>query len=276
MSDDKKEEVGFWERAQEPYRVVLLDDETLQQRRSFRISNMNIYTLIFITFLLISAMVASLIFFTPLRRWVPGYGDVQESPEYQKLKSEMDTLTNILNDQQVYINSMRTLLSGDGATNIDMSNIAPPSKVNLPTPDKTQLSDADVTETKRALKLDQLAFVPPVRGTMSAKFSPATDHLGIDIVAAKDTPILAAMSGRVISADWTLETGNSIIIQHPNDIITAYKHNSALLKSTGDQVAAGEAIAIIGNTGELTSGPHLHFELWYGGKAVDPAQYVRF
>lgn len=275
MSEEKKEELSFWERAQEPFKVVVLDSETLQQRRSFKLSMMNIYTLGFISFLLLSALISSIFFFTPARKLVPGFGDIEENSEYLQLKSEMDTLTEIVNNQQVYINSMRTLLAGEESGDITMPDIKP-SQINLPTPIETKLTDASVAETKRSLKLDQLAFTPPVRGSVSAKYDPATDHNGIDIVAAKDTPILAAMAGIVVSADWTLETGNSIIIQHPNDIITAYKHNSSLLKKIGDRVAAGEAIAIIGNTGELTSGPHLHFELWYGGQHVDPAQFVRF
>lgn len=275
MSEEKKEELSFWERAQEPFKVVVLDSETLQQRRSFKLSMMNIYTLGFISFLLLSALISSIFFFTPARKLVPGFGDIEENSEYLQLKSEMDTLTEIVNNQQVYINSMRTLLAGEESGDITMPDIKP-SQINLPTPVETKLTDASVAETKRSLKLDQLAFTPPVRGSVSAKYDPATDHNGIDIVAAKDTPILAAMAGIVVSADWTLETGNSIIIQHPNDIITAYKHNSSLLKKIGDRVAAGEAIAIIGNTGELTSGPHLHFELWYGGQHVDPAQFVRF
>lgn len=272
MSDEHKEDTTFWERAQETFKVVVLDDETLQQVRSYRLSRMNVYTIIASVFLIMAAIILSLFFFTPARKLVPGFGDIEENGEFLQLKIEMDTLEQIVHNQQVYINSMRTLLSGESTESIpsiDAGNILTESSDNV------KVSGAQVKETTRSLKLDQLAFVPPVRGTISSSYAPELDHQGVDIVAIKDSPILSTMEGMVISSDWTLETGNTIIIQHPFNILSIYKHNSALLKKTGDKVEAGEAIAIIGNTGELSSGPHLHFELWYGGQHVDPALYVR-
>jgi murein DD-endopeptidase MepM/ murein hydrolase activator NlpD len=124
--------------------------------------------------------------------------------------------------------------------------------------------------------IEQLFFAPPLKGEVSAHFDRKKNHYGIDILAPKNTPIKATMDGYVIVSDWTLETGNTIGIQHENGILSFYKHNSTLLKKTGSYVRAGEAIAIIGNTGALTSGPHLHFELWHKGKPLDPADYVNF
>jgi murein DD-endopeptidase MepM/ murein hydrolase activator NlpD len=119
-------------------------------------------------------------------------------------------------------------------------------------------------------------FSTPIGGTITSNFDPEKKHLGVDVIAPKNTPIKAAMDGWVISSDWTLETGNTIAIQHTNNIVTFYKHNSVLLKKTGNYVRGGEAIAIIGNTGELTDGPHLHFELWHQGKPVNPTDFVDF
>jgi murein DD-endopeptidase MepM/ murein hydrolase activator NlpD len=119
-------------------------------------------------------------------------------------------------------------------------------------------------------------FSSPLSGEISEGFQPDIKHYGVDVVAPQNTAIKTIMDGWVIISDYTVETGNTIGIQHPNNIISFYKHNSALLKKVGSFVKAGEAIAIIGNTGELTDGPHLHFELWHKGKPVDPADFIMF
>jgi len=273
MSEDIKDDFSFWERAQETFKIVILDEETFQEVKSYRLSRLNGYTIMASLFLIMTALILSLFFFTPARRLVPGFGDIEENSEFIQLKTEMDTLELIVANQEVYINSLRTLLSGESSSELpDIQNINRPVVTNS----NIELSGAQVAETTRSLKLDQLSLVPPVRGEISSGYAPEIDHQGIDVVAAKNTPIQATMQGIVISADWTMETGNTIIIQHPYDIISAYKHNSALLKNTGERVEAGEAIAIIGNTGELSDGPHLHFELWYRGHHVDPSLYITF
>jgi murein DD-endopeptidase MepM/ murein hydrolase activator NlpD len=136
--------------------------------------------------------------------------------------------------------------------------------------------NAPVNVSPREVPLEQMYFTPPLGGSISATFDPEKNHFGVDVVAPKNTPVKATMDGWVISSDWTLETGNTVAIQHTNNIVSFYKHNSALLKKAGSYVRAGEAIAIIGNTGELTDGPHLHFELWHRGKPVNPTDFVNF
>ena len=123
---------------------------------------------------------------------------------------------------------------------------------------------------------DYRYLMPPISGVISSGFDAATEHFGVDILAPHDTPVKAIWDGHVITADWTLETGYTIGIQHSNDMVSFYKHNATLLKRNGAFVRAGEAIAIIGNTGKLSSGPHLHFELWLQGKPVDPTNYIDF
>ena len=124
--------------------------------------------------------------------------------------------------------------------------------------------------------LQQQLFIAPISGEGSAPFDLDQHHRGIDILAPKDTPVKAIMDGYVFISDWTLETGNTIGIQHVDGLVSFYKHNSSLLKGQGSFVRAGEAIAIIGNTGTLSDGPHLHFELWHNGVALDPAEYINF
>ena len=259
MSKENKEDITFWKKAQQSFKVVILDEETFQEIDSYKLSRLNVYTMLSALFIGMTTLILSLFFFTPARKLVPGFGEIEENSEFIQLKSEMDTLTSIVSNQQVYINSLRTLLSGNSDAKLpDLQSLNKPVLS-----ENVELSSAQVAETARSLKLDQLSFVPPLRGTISSKYAPEIEHLGVDVIASKDTPIQATMQGIVISSDWTLETGNTIIIQHPQNILSTYKHNSALLKKAGDRVEAGEAIAIIGNTGELSDGPHLHFELWY-------------
>ena len=125
-------------------------------------------------------------------------------------------------------------------------------------------------------RLESMYLIAPLSGSISKSFSFSEKHYGTDLIAPKNTPVKAVADGFVISSDWTLETGNTIAIQHANNVVSFYKHNAILLKKVGDKVKSGEAIAIIGNTGEQTSGPHLHFELWKDGKSVNSQEYIRF
>ena len=135
---------------------------------------------------------------------------------------------------------------------------------------------APLNSLARDIPLEQLFFMPPVSGEITAKFDLSKNHYGIDVAAPKNTAVKSTADGSVISAGYTVETGYSIAVQHPNNVVTIYKHNSVLLRREGDYVKEGEAIAIIGNSGENTSGPHIHFELWHKGRAVDPALYINF
>ena len=235
MSVEKEDDITFWEKAQETFKVVILDEETLQEVRSYRLSRLHVYTILSVVFISMAAIILSLFFFTPARKLVPGFGEIEENSEFIQLKSEMDTLTSVVSNQQVYINSLRTLLSGKSDAKLpDIQSITKPIISG-----NIDLSGEQVEETTRSLKLDQLSFIAPLSGTISSRYAPENDHQGVDIIAAKDTPIKATMQGIVISSDWTLETGNTIIIQHPHDIVSAYKHNSALLKKACDGEGAG-------------------------------------
>jgi murein DD-endopeptidase MepM/ murein hydrolase activator NlpD len=142
--------------------------------------------------------------------------------------------------------------------------------------DKYNLTLGPVT-SESATSLAGLHFFPPVKGIVSGKFDPRTKHFGTDIVTKPKSPVDAALDGTVIFTGWTMETGFVIEVQHSNNIVSVYKHNSALLKETGDMVRTGEAIAIVGDSGELyTSGPHLHFEIWYKGTPLDPEKHIIF
>lgn len=240
---------------------------------SYKVTILNIYILFSSVFVLISIIILSLVFFTPLKKWIPGYGDIKDHTEFIQLRKEMSSLEAELETQQIYTKSLRQILTADGES-IELANTSAPSSQMTSSPE--ELDHAEIKESKNTGILSQLFITAPVAGTISAGYDKEIDHYGIDILAPKNTPIKSILEGKVISSDWTLETGNTIFIQHPHNIISVYKHNSVLLKKSGDHVRAGEAIAIIGNTGTLSDGPHLHFEMWYNGNPVNPINFITF
>jgi murein DD-endopeptidase MepM/ murein hydrolase activator NlpD len=128
---------------------------------------------------------------------------------------------------------------------------------------------------RRELPIEGIHFFCPMKGVVSEGFDMVL-HPAMDITAPKGTSVMAVLDGTVISAGWNDETGYSIVLQHEGDIISIYRHNQKLLRKTGDKVSAGTAIALVGSTGSLSTGDHLHFELWYKGTAVDPARFISF
>ncbi len=275
MAEEKRKK-GF----KDPYKLVLLKEETLEEVGSYRLSLLNVYLLVSTILVITAVIVVAIVFFTPIKRLVPGFADITKNREYMGLYNDIKDLEKQVEAQQVYISRFRAMVTGDSTAGIvalspaaqeilnNMPEQSDDSRLNTPgTQAKSNLSSADI---------DFLYIVTPITGTVSKAFAPSIEHYGIDIVAPKNTPVKAILDGYIITSDWTLETGNTIGIQHANDMVSFYKHNARNLKRLGSFVKAGEAVAIIGNTGELSSGPHLHFELWMEGKPVDPAQFIDF
>ena len=263
----------------EKYRLAVIDEENLSEVRSFRVSLMNIYVLISTILVILGIVIVSLIFFSPLKRLVPGYADVNQNPKYLALQDKVNEVEEALEVQELYNESLKKIILGEDKSNILTDSNGELIKlpgINDALTDPSSLLNVDLDNTKMTKVLGSLFFVPPVTGTISAGFLDVKSHYGVDILAAKNTPIKSIMSGVVVFSDWTMEAGNTMVIQHENNIVSVYKHNSDLLKKSGDLVQSGEAIAIIGNTGTLSDGPHLHLELWYDGLPVDPEKYINF
>ncbi len=289
MSDEKKP--GFWDSMQNTYRLVLMNEETFEEMGSYKLTRLNIY-LGFSTLIVgVAVLVASLIIFTPIKRYIPGYGDVILQDQVIDLSKRVDSMQMALNAYQLYEENIRKIIHGDYELPPDtiVQEDFPDSLLNTSRSVEDSLLRVEIAKENlmqltypksggiiSQKKLEDLYFFPPVNGTISAEFDPEKDHFGLDIVAPENTPIKAIQEGIVIAADWTLATGNTIGIQHNNNLLSFYKHNSVLLKKVGSFVKAGEAIAIIGNTGELTDGPHLHLELWHNKTPVDPNKYINF
>jgi murein DD-endopeptidase MepM/ murein hydrolase activator NlpD len=263
----------LWDRLKDNYRISVIDDENLQEVGSYNLSLLNFYIFISVMASLLTLLVISFIVFTPVKRLIPGYGDISDNKKFIELTKKVDMLESEISAQEVYTKGLRNLLSG-GAAGPDnsKSNIVQPDNP----PKKEMIRSDDLKENNRAKALNFLHFASPVSGTISAHFQPDINHYGVDIVAEKDTPVRAIMDGIVINAEWSITTGNTIYLQHPQNVVSVYKHNSAILVKTGDFVKTGQAIAIIGNSGEMSTGPHLHFEIWYDGKYVNPENYITF
>jgi murein DD-endopeptidase MepM/ murein hydrolase activator NlpD len=285
----KEPKLKRWrERLKNTYRLVVMNNETFEEIGSYKLTLLNFYLIGSTLAVLISVLILFFIVLTPLKRLIPGYGDVDVNNELRALERELADLSDSILIQRNYTESFRKILVGEveteeaiaGAANIseDTVQLIAPIKEDTLLRQEVELEETRrVTQNARVsnmsdagLPIDQIYFTPPVKGEISAPYNVRKKHYGIDLIAPKDSPILSVLRGTVISAGWDMDFGFTISIMHANNIMTVYKHNSALLKEVGDLVKAGEAIAIIGNTGEKTDGPHLHFELWHNGVSIDP------
>jgi murein DD-endopeptidase MepM/ murein hydrolase activator NlpD len=261
----------LWDRLQDTYRISILDDENLEEVGSYNLSLLSFYTLLSAAALTLAGLVIAFIVFTPVRRLIPGYGDISDNKRFIELSKRVDELETEVVSYDAYTIGLRNMLTSGTNTSENRDSLNQLKNAN-----PELIKQSDVLESNRAKELNFLKFAAPVKGRISAVFKPDIRHFGMDILAAKDTPIKAIMDGIVISADQSVVTGNTIFVQHTKNLVSVYKHNSTLLVKTGDVIKTGQAIAIIGNTGEQSSGPHLHFELWYDGKYVNPENYIVF
>jgi murein DD-endopeptidase MepM/ murein hydrolase activator NlpD len=282
------------------YRLVLLNEESYQEVTSVSLSRFNVYILLSTLIVIFAFLVVSAVVFTPLKEYIPGYASTDVKNKLIDMKMKTDSLEKLTADQDSFLKNLQNIINGDVAI---VKTDTPASILNAPktknpydsidlksvSDDEKKLRNEMENESKFSLGLDlslkpssgnselkSYYFFPPIKGYVTDEFDPRKDHFGIDIVAPENEPIMAVMDGVVIFSQWTAGTGYVIAIQHRNNLITLYKHNSVLLKKEGNFVKAGDVIAIIGNTGEQTSGPHLHFELWYNGIPLNPKDYIVF
>lgn len=293
MSEEKKKK-NWKEHLKRDWRLVVFDVETYQEVGSYHLTMLNFYIIISSVVLIVAILLSALVYFTPVKKLIPGYGSRVDIKELKVLNRRMEDMSKSLDAQKVYINSLRKMLTGNGETVPveDSSNFV--KEENLTQVDRIEedeilrkemelelareksINQGTVAPNTKITPLDQMHLIAPLTGEVSRAFKPENKHFGIDILAPENTPIKSIASGKVLFSGWTLETGYTIQILHPNNVITFYKHNATNLKDVGSYVKAGEAIAIIGNTGTYTDGLHLHFELWYNGTPVNPDDYIDF
>lgn len=269
------------------YRLVVLNDDTFEERFSFKLNRLNVFVFSgLFTVTLICATIL-LIAFTPLREYIPGYSSTALKQEATNLTFKTDSLQQVVALNEQYLASIKRVLSGDVKTvEFNRDSVIEAAKLDIsqvnldPSKADSILRQEVAQEDKYNIFEDDnqknIVLFPPVNGTITEGYDPQLKHYAVDVVAAKDSPVKAVADGTVIFAEWTTETGHVIIIEHPNDLISVYKHNASLNKQQGDLVKTGEVIAITGSTGELSTGPHLHFELWSDGYPINPEQFIDF
>lgn len=279
---------AFWHRMRFKYKLSFINEGTLEEVWSFRLSRLSAFvTLIVFAFFLVSAT-ALLIIKTPIRNYLPGYLDVEIRKEIMQNALRADSLERMVAVQSLYLENMAGILSGtialdsiravDSLTQVQADYEIPRSKAeesfvkSYEEEEKYNLTVLD----PNPVPTDGVFFYKPVNGVISAHYEADKRHFGIDLVAAPKESVLATLDGTVVFTGFDPNYGNVIQIQHRNGFLSIYKHNELLLKEAGDHVVAGEAIALIGNTGQLSTGPHLHFELWYKGNPVNPEEYIAF
>ncbi len=269
MSEPSDYKRPFKEKITDKYRLVIIDDDTLGEKKSMTFTLLSLFGMILTTIFLLAGLTVLIIIFTPLKYSIPGYGDIANNKVYMDLNKKIEILEKDITDQRVYTEGIKNMLNPSALKSDAInSNDSMIRKSSVISQKKHDLSNT--------LSLEHYYFCSPLKGEISAAFDLSTKHYGIDIVASKDSPVKSILDGVVINADWSTNTGNTISVQHDDNMVSVYKHNSVLLKKIGDKVSSCEAIAIIGNTGKLTSGPHVHFELWKNGIAVNPSEYISF
>ena len=288
MAQNNNTKKKFAKKLLHKYRMVVLNEDTFEERFSFRLTKLNVFVTVGLSAIFLVAITTILIAFTPLREYIPGYSSAKLKEEATNLAYVSDSLQNVIRLNDQYLSSIKNALTGD----LDIEQLNRDSILSQP------ISDAEYEEINR-IKADSLlreevaqedkynilptatddinfSLFPPVKGSISDPYSIQDKHYAVDVVTSRNAPIKSIADGRVIFAEWTAETGYVIIIKHSYGLISAYKHNASISKSQGDMVRAGEVIATAGNTGELTTGPHVHFELWNEGNPVDPSEYIDF
>ncbi len=269
------------------YRLVILNEDTFEEQFSLKLSRLNVFVLSGGFSILLITLTILLIAFTPLKEYIPGYSSTALKKKATQLTFEADSLKIKLAILENFTKALKPVLTGDIKPDLIDSLrlqaeqiVINQSKLNATKQDSLFREKVDRKDrfpladgTQNRLKI---VFFAPVSGSITQKFKANDKHFAIDIVAKTDTPVKAIADGTVILAEWTVETGYILAIQHTNEFISVYKHNGSLLKQQGDFVKSGEVIASIGSTGELTTGPHLHFELWNNGYPVNPTNYIDF
>jgi len=270
------------------YRLVVLNEDTFEERFAVKLTRLNVFFLSSLAAIILVILTTLLIVFTPLREYIPGYSSTALQKQALDLDSKTDSLLKSINMNDAYINSLKSVLRGEvSAVVINKDSIFKaaqadtdvlelnPSKADSLLREKVRNEDKyNLFESATSVK--DFVFFPPVNGSISSGFEPNEKHFAVDIVVPTNTPVKATSDGRVLFASWTSDAGYVIIIDHGDELVSVYKHNSSLTKSQGDFVRSREVIAISGASGELSTGPHLHFELWSNGTPLNPTNFIDF
>ncbi len=278
----------FKQKLIDKYRMVIINEDTFEEKVSFKLSRLNVFVYGSLFAILLITLTTVLIAFTPLKEYIPGYFSSKLKKQTTNLSFKIDSLENILAVNDVYLNKIKKVLTGDVKDlNFDKDSVLEVVKfdkdsLSIKASELDSLFRLEVEREDKfsffeeAKKDADIVFFAPISGEISANYSINQKHFAVDIVVQKGTPVKAVSDGTVIFAEWTASTGYVIILEHAKGFLSVYKHNGTLHKHQGDLVKSGEVIASSGSTGELTTGPHLHFELWNDGYPINPTNFIDF
>ncbi len=285
---NKKVNKGFFKKLFNDYKVVVSSEDTFEEKFAFKASKINVFVLMLVYSVILISFTISVVFFTQLRELVPGYSSSDLLSRAIYLTQKTDSLERQIELNNKFYKSIEDVLSGKTDEFIERDNIPIDSSLN----DKNLFSISPNSEdsilrnyvdsqdkfnlTKNELVIENKMFFSPIKGDITQTFNFEENHFAIDIAADIGTPVKSILDGKILFSEWSVDTGHVIIVDHGDNIVSVYKHNSKSLKEQNDFVQAGEVIAYSGNQGSLSSGPHLHFELWKNGTPIDPEPLLNF
>lgn len=285
---NKKENKGFFKKLFNDYKVVVSSEDTFEEKFAFKASKISVFVLMLVYSTILISFTISIVFFTQLRELVPGYSSSDLLNRAIYLTQKTDSLERQIELNNKFYKSIEDVLSGNTDVFIERDNIIIDSSLNeknffsiSPNSEDSILrnyvdSQDKFNLTKNELVIENKMFFSPIKGNITQAFNFEENHFAIDIAADIGTPVKSILDGKILFSEWSVDTGHVIIVDHGDNIVSVYKHNSKSLKEQNDFVQAGEVIAYSGNQGSLSSGPHLHFELWKNGTPIDPEPLLNF
>jgi|LakMenEpi03Aug12_release.lakeMendotaPanAssembly.Ray.scaffolds.fasta_scaffold76912_3 murein DD-endopeptidase MepM/ murein hydrolase activator NlpD len=268
------------------YRLVMINDATFEDKFSISLTPLNLFVGFSSFLVFFAVIIIMLIVFTPIRELIPGYTDTQTKNNVINLAYKTDSLEAVLKNRDYYYKTVLNILKDSIVQEVELQ-LEKQTPNDKPTDMSKTKVEKEFTKEFESQKeqynislnskkaTNQNLFFKPVDGKVSRKFL-RNEHPAIDIAAKANDPVKAILDGRVIFTGWNKETGNVLVIQHARNLVSIYKHNAGILKKYGTFVRAGESVSIVGNSGELTNGYHLHLEIWENGTAVDPEKYLNY
>ncbi len=296
LKSQKKEK--WYRKLRHKYRLVIFHDETFEEKLSFRLSRLNVFVLLVSLSVFLIVVTTYIIAFTSLREYIPGYTDITLNSRIYEVARRADSLERVFAQKEIYINNIKRIVEGydaesdslEAITNANLMRTSAIDTIRMTKSEEDSLlrlefesaerynlyGQGNILPESRRRTMQTANFFVPLKGLITNTFDVQKKHFGVDVVSNVNEAIKAVLEGTVVFANWTPDNGYIIGIQHAGNFLSIYKHNSVLLKSEGDLVKAGEVIAIVGDSGELSSGPHLHFELWFNGLPINPEEYISF
>lgn len=292
MAKEKEKKTNLRNRLRVKYRLVVMNEETFKERASLLLTPLNVIVFGGSLAIFLIVLVTYIIAFTPLREYIPGYADTNLRLQVYENTLRTDSLERELAMKDLYLKNINMIIAGETPeqeahepdTSKDYASIEFKQseqdsllRAMVEKEERFNIQNISFTTTQSMeTNIRDLFFFAPIKGDITAGFDTKEKHYAVDVVAKENEPIKACLDGTVIFSSWTYDSGHVIAVQHSSNLTSFYKHCSVLLKKTGESIKAGEVLAVVGNSGELTTGPHLHFELWFNGRPVNPEDYIVF